>query len=118
MPALRERLRDPDASVRFQAATALGRIGEPSAIPALRTALEEPDLFVRYAVFTALHRIGTNKPSAWQPSCADWKATRRGSVAGTTFAVRETYDEPLLTALVNSFRDTARSTPTDSLRWN
>ena len=33
-------LRDPDNVVRFYAAQALGRIGDPSALPALRTALE------------------------------------------------------------------------------
>ena len=52
------RLRDADAGVRFQAATALGRIGDAAAIPALIEALDEADLFARYAAFTALNRIG------------------------------------------------------------
>ena len=57
---------DADASVRFQAATALGRIGDPQAVPGLVEALDEADLFARYAAFTALNRIGRADPTAWR----------------------------------------------------
>src|SRR5207302_626458 len=56
---------DPDRSVRFHAATALGRIGQPSAIDSLLASLPEPYLFTRYASFTALNRIGRAQPIAW-----------------------------------------------------
>ncbi len=107
--ALRENLRDDDASVRFQAATALGRIGDPQSVPALLLALEESDLFTRYAVFTGLNRIATNVPSAWSAIVRGLESDRPRIREGTPLALRETYDELLLTALVNVFRDTAKS---------
>ncbi len=105
VPGLREALRDLDASVRFQAATALGRIGDAEAIPDLLSGLEQDDLFARYAVFTALHRIGVGEPSAW-PAIVQGLADERGRVReGTAYALRETYDEQLLAALVALFKD-------------
>ena len=50
--------------IRFQA-TALGRIGDSSAVPALVAKLNETDFFTQYAMFTAMHRIGTASPAAW-----------------------------------------------------
>ena len=108
-PALIEKLQDKEASVRFQAATALGRIGEPASVPPLLPALEEQDLFARYAVFTALNRIGTNAPSAWPAIVRGLESDNARVREGTTVALRDTYAEPLLAALVNLFRDTARS---------
>ena len=100
VPALLDRLKDRDASVRFHAATALGRIGEAAAAPALLLALEEQDLFARYAIFTALHRIGTNTPSAWTAIVRGLESGSARVREGTVFALRETYDEQLLKALV------------------
>jgi putative membrane-bound dehydrogenase-like protein len=51
-------LKDADASVRFQAAVAIGRIADRTVIPNLLSALDDSDDFCRYAAFTALHRIG------------------------------------------------------------
>ena len=107
--ALRQRLLDEEASVRFQAATALGRIGDPHSVTGLLPALEERDLFTRFAVFTGLNRIGTNAPSAWPVIARGLESDRPRIREGTTLALRETYDESLLTALVNVFRDTAKS---------
>ncbi len=56
------RLRDQDASVRFRAATALGRIGDSAGVPGLIEALDEPDAFARVA-YTALNRIGRADPA-------------------------------------------------------
>jgi putative membrane-bound dehydrogenase-like protein len=105
--AASERLKDHEASVRFQAATALGRIGEPAAVPPLLAALDETDLFARFAAFTALNRIGTNTPSAWPAIVRGLASGNPRILEGTLFALRETYDVQLLDALVNLFRDPA-----------
>src|SRR5882672_4066198 len=54
--AIQKLLKDADASVRFQAATALGRIADICAVDKLQDALAEKDLFARYAAFHALNR--------------------------------------------------------------
>ena len=108
--AIRERLQDADASVRFQAATALGGIGAIQAVPELLTALDEMDLFVRFATFTALNRIGKQAPSAW-PAIVQGLANSNSRIReGTTFALRETYDEQLLAALAALFKDSTKPT--------
>lgn len=109
VPALLERLKDSDASVRFHAATALGRIGNAEAVPALLAALEEPDLFARFATFTALHRIGTNAPSTWAVIVRGLDNGNARVREGTVSALRETYDEQLLKALVALSRDSKNS---------
>ncbi|MEO8350782.1 MAG: HEAT repeat domain-containing protein, partial [Chthoniobacteraceae bacterium] len=106
--AVREGLKDLDPSVRFQAATALGRIGDPQSVSDLLSALEENDLFARYAAFTALHRIGTKTPSAWQTIVQGLTSNSARIREGTAYAVRETYDEQLLAALVALFKDNAK----------
>jgi putative heme-binding domain-containing protein len=98
--ALRDSLKDGDASVRFQAATALGRIGSLEAIPELLATLTEQDFFARYAVFTALHRIGTNSPAGWPLIVHGLQSDDPRVREGTVFALRETYDEQLVAALV------------------
>lgn len=118
VPDLCERLMDSEASVRFQAATALGRIGAAAAVPALLAALEETDLFARYASFTALHRIGTNTPSAWPAIVRGLTSEKERIREGTYFALRDTYDEGLLTALVALRREVGQpnSVRRDALR--
>ncbi len=108
VPALCKRLNDPDISVRFHAATALGRIGYQGAVPSLLSALEEQDLFARFAVFTALNRIGTNLPSAWRMIVHGLENESVRIREGTTFALRETYDEQLLAVLVALYGDGAK----------
>lgn len=105
VPDLCNRLMDSEASVRFQAATALGRIGAAAAVPSLLAALEETDLFARYASFTALRRIGTNTPSAWPAIVRGLTSEKERIREGTFFAVRDTYDERLLAALVALLRE-------------
>lgn len=69
LPEIAGRLEDEDASVRFQAATALGRIADAEAIEPLQSALlrGETDEVARFAMFTALNRIGRATPSTWAP---------------------------------------------------
>ena len=112
VPGILERLKDSNASVRFHAATALGRIGNAEAVPALVGALGEQDLFARFATFTALHRIGTNAPSAWATIVRGLDNDEARVREGTVFALRETYDEQLLQALVTLSRDSKISTTT------
>ena len=59
VPALAERLRDPDWTVRRQAAMALGRIGPDSqaAIPALEQLTRDADQLVSKAAREALQKI-------------------------------------------------------------
>ncbi|HXU78266.1 MAG TPA: HEAT repeat domain-containing protein, partial [Methylomirabilota bacterium] len=94
-------LSDSNAAVRFQAATSLGRIGERRAIPALQSSLKETNLFTRFAAFTALSRIGRANPASWS-SIVGGLADRNPMISeGTRFAVRETYDLPLVDALIH-----------------
>ncbi len=98
-PALVSLLKDPDATVRFHAATALGRVGEPASVASLLAALTEKDLFARYAVFTALNRTG-RASGAWTEIVRGLESTDPMIREGTLFAIRETYDERLVKALV------------------
>jgi putative heme-binding domain-containing protein len=102
-------LKDADASVRFQAATALGRIGDPTAVPGLIEALDEPDLFARYAVFTALNRIGRTGPSAWPVIVGGLVQSKAIVREGVRLALRETYDDRLVTELAAIARNLTQS---------
>ena len=99
------RLADPEASVRFQAATALGRIASPKAAAPLLAALDEKDFFARYAVFTALNRIGRNNAAQW-PAIVKGLNRRESDIReGTEFALRETYDSTLVAELAQLARN-------------
>jgi putative heme-binding domain-containing protein len=98
-------LSDPAADVRFQAATALGRIADPVVLRELQAALADPDALVRYGAFTALHRIGLENPTAW---AVIGRGLRDGSALvrdGTLYSMRETYEEPVVSALALFVRD-------------
>ncbi|HXX93339.1 MAG TPA: HEAT repeat domain-containing protein, partial [Planctomycetota bacterium] len=99
MIALIGLLKDSDASVRFQAATALGRIAHPVAIPGLQAALGETDLFARYAAIRAIDRIGRANSTAWADIVKGLASDQPRIREGTLFAIRETYEEPLVAAL-------------------
>lgn len=100
VPLLTEKLNDADATLRFQAATALGRIAEPVAAPQLLDALDERDEWTRYAAWSALNRLGRAAPEAWPRIVAGLESANERIREGTTFALRETYAEPLVSALV------------------
>jgi putative heme-binding domain-containing protein len=77
--------------IRFQAATALGRMADPGTIPQLLKALDESDPLIRYAVFMALNRIGRAVPATW-PAIARGLTDENTAIrGGTLFAMRETY---------------------------
>lgn len=97
--ALRARLVDESAPVRFEAATALGRIGQSSAVTSLLAALGEQDLFTRFAVFTALNRIGRAHPTTWVAIAAGLSNDDERIREGTQFALRETHDAQLAAVL-------------------
>ncbi|QVL29836.1 HEAT repeat domain-containing protein [Telmatocola sphagniphila] len=92
-------LEDADASVRFQAATALGRIGNSAAITPLLQYLKTEDLFSRYAAFTALNRIGHTDPKYWDKIVVGLSDPNPRIQEGTTFAIRETFENGLVYAL-------------------
>jgi putative heme-binding domain-containing protein len=94
-------LADADPSVRFWAATALGRIGSAESVPALLAALAEKDLYARYAAFTALNRIGRADPAAWAAVGRGLSDPDPAVREGTAFALRETYDEKLVGVLAD-----------------
>ena len=85
--ALEALLRDPEPSVRLQAAIALGRIGQAEAIPALLPVLAESDVYLAYSAREALRRID------------DWRAAAKGLDspdpkvrAGLLLAMDQVYD--------------------------
>jgi putative heme-binding domain-containing protein len=90
---VRKRLSDGDASVRFQAATVLGKIGAADDVVPLQKLLSDSDSFVRYGAFTALNQIGRSHPGTWPQIC------NRLNHSNTAHAVRETYDLALVKAL-------------------
>jgi putative membrane-bound dehydrogenase-like protein len=111
MELLAALLTDTDAGVRFQAATALGRIGDRAAVPALLRALQGMDLFARFAVFTALNRTGRADALAWPAIVGGLEHPHAAVRDGSRWALRETYEEPLVDALIHLAQDPARSTP-------
>jgi putative heme-binding domain-containing protein len=93
------RVEDPDAAVRFQVVTALGRIGAAGSVAAVRERLADGDRLTRYAAFTALNRIGRVDPSTWDGIVEGLASDRSLVREGTQFALRETYEAPLVGAL-------------------
>jgi putative heme-binding domain-containing protein len=103
-PASILKLKDSDASVRFQAATALGKAARWMAVPGLLSALrEEEDLFVRYAIFTALNRIGLadadGDAHGWRLAVEALKSDSSRVREGAVLGMRETYSASLARAL-------------------
>ena len=99
--ALRKQLRiEPDASVRFHATAALGRIGSHPAVLTLRDELDQSDLFARYAAFTALKRIGRRKPTHWELVVRSLASQSPRQREGTVFALRDEFDPALVAALI------------------
>jgi putative membrane-bound dehydrogenase-like protein len=105
---LRLLLRNSDASLRFHAATALGRLADTNAIPALALALAVGDLFARHAAFTALNRIGRAQPAAWPAIVRGLDSPDARLREATAFALRETFAQPLVDALQPLATDHAR----------
>jgi putative heme-binding domain-containing protein len=93
-------LQSTNAMLRFRAATALGRIGDPAAVIPLERALaDRSDLFARYAAFKALNRIGQSDSDAWTQIVVGLAAVDPSIREGVYFATRETYDVGLIKAL-------------------
>jgi putative membrane-bound dehydrogenase-like protein len=87
---------EEDESIAFQVATALGRIGDPTAISTLRVlsrkaSLENASIFPRYAAWTAMNRIGRQNPSAWAEIAKGFSSMPPGESEAALFAFRETY---------------------------
>jgi putative heme-binding domain-containing protein len=99
--ALTALLHSTNSALRFQASTALGRIGDPAAVPALMNELDQKELFARYAAFLALRRIGLAEPKAWPEIVQGFASTNAAIRQGVEFAVRETYDPALAKALAD-----------------
>ncbi|MFM8420859.1 MAG: HEAT repeat domain-containing protein [Verrucomicrobiota bacterium] len=88
-----------EATVRLQAAIALGRVGDAACIPDLILALDTPDLFLRHAAFTALHRIGARNAEAWAPMVAAMAHSVPRIRENVVYAFRNAYSAPLVRAL-------------------
>ena len=97
--ALEEALRSDDASIRFHAATALGRIADERSVDPLAVRIDDPDLFVGYAIFTALNRIGRKHPETWERIAHDLRSEFPLRRERTGYALRETYDTQLVSVL-------------------
>jgi putative heme-binding domain-containing protein len=99
-------LADRDASIRFYAATALGRMREPKTVPMILSRMaEEQDLFTRFSEFTALRRIGLADSATWSEIVTGLESKSDAVRENTTYAFRNTYDPPLVAALVKEAYD-------------
>ena len=102
---IQNRLNDDDSSVRFHAATALGRIGNPGALRALTNALNDSDSWVRFGAWTALNRIARDHFDRWESIAAGLKSPEAARREGTSFALRGTYDPRLVKTVAAIARD-------------
>jgi len=107
--ALATRLEDADASIRFRAVTALGRIADTNSIASLANRLKDSESFVRFAVFTALNRIGRADQRTWPVIATGLERDDPTVREGTTFALRETYEPRLAQTLAETARSNAVS---------
>ena len=98
---VRKCLADSDPSVRFQAATALGKIDGRSEVQPLQKLLADSDAVVRYAAFTALNSVGRADPDGWRLICEGLKDSDPLIRGNTGYAFRETYDLKLVEALTH-----------------
>jgi putative membrane-bound dehydrogenase-like protein len=96
---VRKCLSDPDASVRFHAATVLGKIGAGADVVPLQNLLADLDVVVRFAAFAALNHIGRAHPDTWAHICEGLKHSNALIREHTGYAVRETYDLELVKEL-------------------
>lgn len=106
--ALRPQLWNSDASVRREAATALGRLGDVNAALLLIAALDDSDLFARFAKFTALNRIGRRDPRVWGHLVRALETDRAELRQSASFAMRDTFDKALVERLAAAARDAHR----------
>ncbi len=88
------------APVRFQAATAVGRLGYSAAAASViaRLGVEE-DAVVRYALFTALRRLGEADASVWPLVVQGIEALDARTREGCRFALRNVWSERLVPLL-------------------
>ncbi len=70
-PLIDSVLRDPSATVRAQAAAALGRIGDVTAVPLLIAALGDPEHWVRLRALEAIEAIVPDDTAALEVALAD-----------------------------------------------
>jgi putative membrane-bound dehydrogenase-like protein len=106
---LQKGLADSSAPVRFAAATGLGSCGSSPDVALLLAKLDEPDPFSAYAIFTALNRIGRKHPFAWASIVDRLDDGNERVRERVGFALRNTYDTNLVSALERMVRDTSRA---------
>src|SRR4051812_49231226 len=107
--ALVAALDDADASLRFQAATALGRVADVATVPQIIRHLGETDFFTQYALFTALNRNGRSDPYSWGKIAEGLTSNDPVVSRRTGFAMRNTYDEGLVRTLAGLASNAAAS---------
>jgi putative membrane-bound dehydrogenase-like protein len=106
LPVLTRAMFSEDASVRFHAATALARVGDPGAVLELVAAFHAPtDPWARHAGSVALNRIARAHPEVWERLAAELRAPADEASQGCAFAMRETYDARLVEAVAAVARD-------------
>jgi putative membrane-bound dehydrogenase-like protein len=102
-------LAHPDATVRLQAATLLGRVAATAECAGVLVARlgTEADATVRYALFTGLRRMGGRDGKVWPEVLAGFASVKAAVREGCSFAVREVWSAPLIPLL----RERAMSDP-------
>lgn len=85
VPPLIGMLSDPAGEIRWEAAIALGEIGNPGAIAPLVAALDDRDKYVRFGAARALARLGwvpatERERAAYHSALQEWDAVRNVGV--------------------------------------
>jgi len=100
-------LQDADASIRLQAAVALGRLGETAVAPDLFKVLGDEDDFVRFAAVQALRAL--NDWSAAKPAVT---SSNERLASGAVLAMTHVYD----VAAIQGLRAAVENSPVSQIR--
>lgn len=100
VPALCQSLQDADASVVLQAAVALGRIGDPTAVDPLLDALRQPDATARFTMVQALRII-----NRWETALARTTSNDPQVALTTVLALTTVYDDAAVKVLAETVQN-------------
>lgn len=114
--SIRQALQDPDDSIRFEAATALGRINDIDSIESLLklTTTGEPS-WIYFAAGNALNRMGRTDPGVWSRLVNALDTNDIARRDALSYALRNTYEPKLVEELARFAREKGRNEESKAL---